>query len=102
MDYFKGILFLTTNRVGSFDEAFMSRIHVQIGYDPLDDAAREQIWDNYFNKLGLDYEQGGREIRYEWAAKEYVKHSKEVRLLEWNGREIRNGKFQILSLVEKC
>jgi ATP-dependent Clp protease ATP-binding subunit ClpA len=96
MDYFKGILFLTTNRVGSFDEAFMSRIHVQIGYDPLDDTAREQIWENYFRKLELDHEQGGQEIRYEWAAKEFVKMSKEVRVLNWNGREIRNGISQYL------
>lgn len=102
MDYFKGILFLTTNRIGAFDEAFMSRIHVQIGYDPLDDAAREHIWENYFKKLEDDHERGGREIRYEWAAKEYVKISREVRTLEWNGREIRNGRSLVLPAVDEC
>ncbi|TVY82365.1 ATPase family AAA domain-containing protein 3B [Lachnellula suecica] len=91
LDYFKGILFLTSNRVGSFDEAFMSRIHVQIGYDPLDEDARRNIWNNYFRKLQQDFEEGGREIRYEWDAKEYVQRSQEVRDLEWNGREIRNA-----------
>ncbi|PMD37984.1 hypothetical protein L207DRAFT_555435 [Hyaloscypha variabilis F] len=91
LDYFKGILFLTTNRVGSFDEAFMSRIHIQIGYDPLDDDGRRDVWNNHFRKLQQDYEQGEREIRYEWDAKEYVQRSQEVRDLEWNGREIRNA-----------
>jgi hypothetical protein len=95
LDYFQGILFLTTNRVGSFDEAFMSRIHVQIGYDPLDDDARNKIWDNNFRKLKEDHEAGEREIRYEWEAKEYIKQAKEVRDLSWNGREIRNGKFTL-------
>jgi hypothetical protein len=99
LDYFQGILFLTTNRVGAFDEAFMSRIHVQIGYDPLDDNARNAIWENNFKKLKEDHEEGSREIRYEWDAKEYVKKSKEVRELQWNGREIRNGIVIFFTLI---
>jgi hypothetical protein len=91
LDYFQGILFLTTNRVGHFDEAFMSRIHVQLGYDPLDDSAREQIWNSFFEKLKNDYENGGIEINYDYDAKEYVKRSAEVTGLQWNGREIRNA-----------
>jgi hypothetical protein len=70
----------------------MSRIHLQIGYDALDEHAREKIWENNFRKLQEDYEQGGREIHYEWSAKEYVQKSTEVKELQWNGREIRNGK----------
>ncbi|KAJ2995711.1 hypothetical protein NUW58_g1198 [Xylaria curta] len=91
MDYFQGILFLTTNRVGHFDEAFMSRIHLSIGYHRLDDKARWQIWDNLFRKLKDDHKNGGQEIRYEYEAKEYVKKSEEVKILQWNGREIRNA-----------
>ena len=90
LDYFQGILFLTTNRVGQFDEAFMSRIHLSLGYPKLDHPARSHIWDNLFRKLGEDHESGGTEIRYEYDAKQYVKTS-EVNNLEWNGREIRNG-----------
>lgn len=91
MDYFQGILFLTTNRVGHFDEAFMSRIHVSIGYERLDEDARNKIWDNMFSKLREDHKNGGPEIRYEYEAKQYVKKDPEVKKLEWNGREIRNG-----------
>ncbi|KAI1155266.1 hypothetical protein F4825DRAFT_407951 [Nemania diffusa] len=91
MDYFQGILFLTTNRVGHFDEAFMSRIHVSIGYERLDEDARNKIWDNMFSKLREDHKNGGPEIRYEYEAKQYVKKDPEVKKLEWNGREIRNA-----------
>ncbi|KAL4736596.1 hypothetical protein BDV11DRAFT_193452 [Aspergillus similis] len=91
LDYFQGILFLTTNRVGSFDEAFMSRIHVQIGYDRLDEDSRQRIWDNHFKKLSRNHENHGHEIRCSYDAKEFVRKSKDLRALEWNGREIRNA-----------
>jgi len=92
LDYFQGILFLTTNRVGHFDEAFMSRIHVSIGYDPLDDSARAQIWDGLFRKLKDNHKNDGPEIRYDYDAKRYVQRHEDVKKLQWNGREIRNGK----------
>ena len=59
LDYFQGILFLTTNRVGHFDEAFMARIHVSIGYERLDGDARGRIWDTLFRKLKEDRVHGG-------------------------------------------
>jgi ATP-dependent Clp protease ATP-binding subunit ClpA len=68
LDYFQGILFLTTNRVGHFDEAFMSRIHLSLGYEPLSNNAREKIWDNLFKKLQQDHKRGGPEITYEYDA----------------------------------
>ena len=30
LEYYKGLLFLTTNRVGAFDEAFKSRVHISL------------------------------------------------------------------------
>jgi len=71
----------------------MSRIHIQIGYDELDDEARTHIWATMFDKLQDYHEDGGPEIRYEWNAKEYIQNSEEVRKLAWNGREIRNGRY---------
>jgi hypothetical protein len=95
LDYFQGILFLTTNRVGQFDEAFMSRIHLSLGYEKLDDNARKTIWDNLFRKLKDDHKRGAPQILYDISAKQYVK-TKEVQSLEWNGREIRNGKSPVV------
>jgi hypothetical protein len=93
LDYFQGILFLTTNRVGHFDEAFMSRIHLSLGYEKLDDSARKKIWDNLFRKLSDDCRRGAPQMTYEYDAKQYVK-TKEVQSLEWNGREIRGLRLE--------
>lgn len=35
LDYYNGVLFLTTNRVGTVDEAFRSRIHLSLYYPAL-------------------------------------------------------------------
>lgn len=70
----------------------MSRIHIQVGFEPLDDESRKQIWTNSFQKLAENHLRGGREILYTWPAKEFVMESEKVRWLQWNGREIRNGK----------
>lgn len=48
--YFKGILFLTTNRVRTFDEAFQSRIHVSLRYSDLSADAKRQIWVAFLRK----------------------------------------------------
>src|SRR6186713_134787 len=36
LEYYTGVLFLTTNRIGDFDEAFASRIHISLYYPQLD------------------------------------------------------------------
>ncbi|KAI1134750.1 hypothetical protein F5Y05DRAFT_199591 [Hypoxylon sp. FL0543] len=44
LEYFQGILFLTTNRVQTFDDAFQSRIHIALRYDDLDMKAKRAIF----------------------------------------------------------
>ena len=44
LEYFQGILFLTTNRVETFDDAFQSRIHVALRYGDLKPAAKKAVW----------------------------------------------------------
>ena len=66
--------------------------HVQIGYEPLNNESREKIWHGFIKKLAINHENGGQEIRCSWSTKEYIEKSEEPRALEWNGREIRNGK----------
>ncbi|KAI1127367.1 P-loop containing nucleoside triphosphate hydrolase protein [Nemania abortiva] len=51
LEYYNGILILTTNRVGIFDEAFKSRIQLSIHYPPLDRESRLEIWLNFFNAM---------------------------------------------------
>lgn len=44
LEYYDGILILTTNRVGTFDEAFKSRIQLAVHYPLLKKSDRAQIW----------------------------------------------------------
>lgn len=43
LEYFQGIMFLTTNRVDNMDAAFESRIHLTLQYNELDRASRRQV-----------------------------------------------------------
>lgn len=88
LEYFNGILFLTTNRVGTFDEAFISRIDVPIYYGEFTPAQRIKVWETFFEKLELDRDSTMRILP---SVRDYVASS-ELQNLKWNGREIRNGK----------
>ena len=50
IEYYQGLLFLTTNRIEEFDPAFHNRIHVTIKYDDLLPKSRKQIWQNLLAK----------------------------------------------------
>jgi len=51
LEYFEGILILTTNRIGNIDPAFESRIHFSFHYPDLDFAARKQIWTTFWKRV---------------------------------------------------
>ena len=97
IEYYKGILFLTTNRVGHFDPAFFSRIHVYIGYKPLDKEGRKRIWLQFFKKL--ETERAG-EVCVKAGAKKYILSDDVLQDTEWNGREIRNAFQTAVALAE--
>ncbi|RGB44225.1 P-loop containing nucleoside triphosphate hydrolase protein, partial [Rhizophagus diaphanus] len=71
LEYYQGILFLTTNRVMSIDDAFRSRITMCFHYPKLIPEKRKEIWKNFIDGADLDlnaddfskYELNGREIR---------------------------------------
>jgi hypothetical protein len=97
-----GILFLTTNRVGDFDEAFTSRIHVSL-YSP--DLSSEQTVKIF--KLNLDmieerFRRKGRQIKIDsvdiilFADKYFNEHPHG----RWNGRQICNACQTALALAE--
>jgi hypothetical protein len=47
LEYYEGMMFLTTNRVSTIDPAFESRIDVSIDYPNLTPELRLQIWENF-------------------------------------------------------
>jgi ATP-dependent 26S proteasome regulatory subunit len=50
LEYYEGILFLTTNRVKDMDQAFQSRIHMSLEYPALDATARESVWRGFLSR----------------------------------------------------
>ncbi|CAN8103121.1 unnamed protein product [Discula destructiva] len=50
LEYYEGIMFLTTNRVQTFDAAFQSRIHISLEYPELDKPARKKIWQDFLER----------------------------------------------------
>lgn len=55
LEYHQGVLFLTTNRVKSFDEAFHSRISVSLEYPELTAEDREKIWNNLLEAAEISH-----------------------------------------------
>ncbi|KAH8705964.1 hypothetical protein BGW36DRAFT_286699 [Talaromyces proteolyticus] len=51
LEYFQGILFLTTNRVETFDDAFQSRIHIALRYGDLTLKAKRSVWKMFLDKV---------------------------------------------------
>jgi hypothetical protein len=56
LEYHRGVLFLTTNRITTFDEAFLSRFSIAIKYHELDRAGRYAVWRKFFELAGCRIE----------------------------------------------
>jgi len=54
LEYHRGVLFLTTNRIQAFDEAFLSRFSIAVKYPELDVDARLTIWRKFFELAGCE------------------------------------------------
>lgn len=84
LEYNVGILILTSNRVGSFDEAFKSRIQLALHYRNLTIPQQKKIWRNFLARLkSLDEENTDFE--------DLTDHVDELGKFDMNGRQIRNA-----------
>lgn len=99
LEYYAGILFLTTNRIGDFDEAFASRIHMSLHYPALDELSTAKVF-----QLNLDMIKSRLEDRVKIDELEIItaaqKHWRERKHARWNGRQIRNACQTALALAE--
>ena len=85
LEYYSGILFMTTNRVRTFDDAFKSRIHVPLKYDDLPQSSRFKIWKNFLDKLRASQRPGtGVDVDVDDEGIEKLARS------PLNGRQIKN------------
>ncbi|KAI3571209.1 hypothetical protein IWW34DRAFT_770457 [Fusarium oxysporum f. sp. albedinis] len=98
LEYYSGILFLTTNRVGVIDEAFKSRIHVSLAYPTIRLKETLEIWEGILDRLTRDNKTTKIKVKFDrsalliWADRHYRAH--EPMNTAWNGRQIRNA-FQL-------
>lgn len=105
LEYYNGLLFLTTNRVGTMDAAFKSRIHLSLYYPPLDKTQTRDIFRLNISKLRQIESERQRmtgepqivikenEI-LDFASRHYENLARSTGC--WNGRQIRSA-FQIAS-----
>jgi len=107
LEYYSGILFLTSNREGLIDEAFKSRIHIALRYKRIDRDGTQQIWKNILNRIQQDNLEEKKKIKIEfiedklleWAAKHFKEHDDPDRTATWNGRQIRNAFQSAIALA---
>lgn len=100
MEYYQGILFLTTNRVGKIDEAFRSRVHVSLYYPPLKKKPTVDIFKTNLERVKA---QRGDALRIkDEEIKDFAKaHYKNLEPhVRWNGRQIRNAFHIAVALAE--
>ena len=50
LEYYQGIMFLTTNRIAVFDDAFKFRIHLAIKCPALSPNFRKKLWIDFLSK----------------------------------------------------
>ncbi|KAL9126196.1 MAG: hypothetical protein Q9217_004725 [Psora testacea] len=80
MEYYEGILILTTNRIKTFDLAVQSRVHLAIRYQDLSAVDRKKILKNFSSQLTRE---NCSDLR---AIENYIDDFDE----DLNGRQIRN------------
>lgn len=81
LEYYQGILFLTTNRVSTMDTAFQSRIQIGIAFQSMTPGIRAQVWRQLLELNGRDKTIGPKAL-------EDVRQK--LSKCELNGRQIRN------------
>ncbi|KAH6714706.1 hypothetical protein BKA61DRAFT_481568, partial [Leptodontidium sp. MPI-SDFR-AT-0119] len=81
LEYFKGIIFLTTNLYSTIDTAFRSRVNIHLVFIPLPFSSRLVLWQKFLSRLP------GPEVQ----AKVSNKEMDELTKWELNGREIKNA-----------
>ncbi|KAK3349666.1 hypothetical protein B0T25DRAFT_247604 [Lasiosphaeria hispida] len=105
LEYYSGILFLTTNRVGAIDDAFRSRLHLTLFYPKLTKKQTTKIFLRNFERISeinADRKQNGLPpFVYEDSEKKVMEWIKgNWKTLGWNGRQIRNTFQTALALAE--
>jgi energy-coupling factor transporter ATP-binding protein EcfA2 len=91
LEYYPGLLFLTTNKPGWMDDAFQSRLYYTISYPNLTDGQRKQVWQKFLHKSWRVSEHESFEVQNLTEVLSFVTKDPDVTALNLNGRDIRNA-----------
>ncbi|RFU34144.1 hypothetical protein B7463_g2239, partial [Scytalidium lignicola] len=102
LEFYAGIFFLTTNRIGDFDEAFASRIHISLYYPPLNRENTMEVFKLNLDLIKQRFRKKGRQIKIdEFEIGSYVmEYFDKYEKARWNGRQIRNACQTALALAD--
>lgn len=85
LEYFQGIIFLTSNRVSVFDDAIKSRVHLALTYPSASAVQRREIWRNRICSIPIE------ERDTDLTELDGTQTLDILQKLEINGREISNS-----------
>lgn len=80
LEYYQGVMILTTNRVRVIDAAFLSRVHLAVQYNGHSQETRQKMWENFVDDIPSDDVSGDVNSAT----------FKELSTLPLNGRQIKN------------
>ena len=102
-EYYSGILFLTSNRIGALDPAFKSRIHMSLYYPSLSLQATREIWKWHINNVSkkrndIEMTKEDKKGIFQFAQTHYDELAVDGAV--WNGRQIRNAFQTAVALAD--
>lgn len=100
LEYYAGVLFLTTNRVGDFDEAITSRLHVGLYYPELSVEKTVRVFHVNIDMINERFKDQKRKILIDDIVEFASNHFDTYPDARWNGRQIRNACQTALALAE--
>jgi SpoVK/Ycf46/Vps4 family AAA+-type ATPase len=89
LEYFQGVLIMTTNRQRTIDSAFDSRIHFNLHYGDMSTDSRFKIWKNRLGNVPKELS----------VAKIKDQDLEQLAKLRLNGRQIKNAMACAISIA---
>ena len=96
MEYYSGVLFLTTNRVGAIDDAVFSRVHLTLYYPPFTKDSRTRLWHVLIDQL----QRTRPNVKVSDDFLDWIEESDDGSKLDLNGRDITNTLNTAVTIAE--
>ncbi|KIJ30964.1 hypothetical protein M422DRAFT_186501, partial [Sphaerobolus stellatus SS14] len=119
LEYYQGILILTTNRITTYDPAVKSRIQLTLNFKNLSESGRRALWEKFMEKAREKAQERAQEKAQEKTRERAPERapeneskspypklgppSRSITKLPYNGREIKNTVqlAQLLAISQK-